>query len=151
MGHTLVSDDEGDTWTLISNSSSTTGGGWPVGPEGGDENQYVELRNGSILANMRSLSTGTPQWRLQARSDDFGESWTRSRFVGGQPQPFNGCQGSVINNRGDSFSEEFDGSLPGPDSDTVFVASPDPLSADSFIQKITGELNCNVNLTGRTR
>jgi len=85
----------------------------------------LELRNGSVLANSRSLATGSRQARVQARSDDAGATWTPSRFVGElasdmcwfympaqwsasrsqwaagepmchlQPEPFNGCQGSL--------------------------------------------------------
>jgi len=127
-GHTLISDDDGDTWHL--------GKQWPSGPQGGNENQYVQLSNGSVLTNMRSLSTGTPQWRLQARSDDEGETWTPSVLVHDQQQPFNGCQGSALRADG---------------TDTIYVASPDPLPSTSALQKLARDIGCNVNLTGRTR
>merc|ERR1711920_1000053 len=106
-GHVLISDDYGDTWRL--------GSDWPIG-QGADENQLVLLSNGSVLSNLRSLSTGSPQWRLQARSDDDGETFTSTNMVP-IPEPFNGCQGSTV---GASNPETFMG------SNTVYVANPDP-------------------------
>ena len=45
---------------------------------GANEDQLVELRNGSLLLSSRSLATGSPQQRVQARSDDGGETFTPS-------------------------------------------------------------------------
>jgi len=128
LGHTLISEDGGDTWRL----------GWeghPIG-NGFNENQYQQLRNGSILANSRSLSTGSPQWRLQAISHDEGETFTPSRFVYEQPEPFNGCQGSMSGYIG---------------QDTVYVGNPDPPHAQSLLQHMVDKLECPLSLTGRNK
>mmetsp|Transcript_159052 Transcript_159052/g.281950 ORF Transcript_159052/g.281950 Transcript_159052/m.281950 type:complete len:312 (-) Transcript_159052:4-939(-) len=131
--HIIISDDGGDTWRL--------GEDWPLG-EGADENQLVLLRNGSILSNSRSLATGSPMWRLQARSDDDGETFSATQVVD-IPQPFNGCQGSSVS----AYNAE---TCTG--SNTVFVGGPDPSPSSSVLQKAVDMLHgCNVNLTGRDR
>lgn len=56
-GFVLISDDDGDTWHK--------GKPWPIG-QGANEHQMVELDDGSILSNSRSMSTGSPQFRVQA-------------------------------------------------------------------------------------
>lgn len=127
-GHTLLSDDDGDTWRL--------GTEHPVG-NGFDENQLVELADGSVLANSRSLSTGSPQYRVQALSRDGGETFEPSTLVPEIPEPFNGCQGSTVG--------------PGGPSDTVYMANPDPAPAASAVNTFTKALGCDVNVTGRTR
>jgi len=99
LGHVLISDDGGDTYRV----SSGEGYGGGAGQHGANENQLVELHNGSILANSRSLSTGTPQYRVQARSDDGGETFTASQFVYDLPEPFDGCQGSIVSARNGSL------------------------------------------------
>lgn len=131
--HVIMSDDDGDTWRL--------GDDWPLG-EGADENQFVLLRNGSILANSRSLATGSPMWRLQARSDDAGETFSATHVVA-IPQPFNGCQGSSVS----AYNLETR-----VGSDTVFVGSPDPSPSSSILQKAVDMLHgCDMNFTGRDR
>jgi hypothetical protein len=91
LGHVMLSDDGGDSWHL----GSAAGFGGGSAGEGANEDQLVELRNGSVLLNSRSLSTGSPQQRVQCRSDDGGETFTPTRIVPELPEPFNGCQGSV--------------------------------------------------------
>jgi len=125
LGHTMISDDGGDTWRL--------GKEWELG-NGANENQLVEFPNRDILANSRSLSTGSPQYRLQARSTDRGESFSESEFVD-IPEPFNGCQGSTIL---------------GSDG-AVYVSSPDPTPATSWAQAVADMLGCKGSLTGRDR
>eukprot|EP00933_Yihiella_yeosuensis_P067913 TRINITY_DN73056_c0_g1_i1.p1 TRINITY_DN73056_c0_g1~~TRINITY_DN73056_c0_g1_i1.p1 ORF type:complete len:530 (-),score=84.67 TRINITY_DN73056_c0_g1_i1:35-1567(-) len=124
--HTMISDDGGDTWRL--------GNPWPRG-HGGNENQLVQLKDGTVLSTSRSFSTGSPQFRTQARSVDDGETFTATTFAVDLPQPFNGCQGS---------------SILGND-DEVLVAGPNPESAKSTIQEVANEMDCKVNLTGRSR
>jgi sialidase-1 len=131
-GHLMISDDFGDTWRL--------GSEWPLG-QGADENQLALLSNGSILTNSRSFSTGSPQWRLQARSEDGGETFTGTSEIS-IPQPFGGCQGSTVSASNPESSRG---------SDTVFVASPDPISKNSIVQKIVDSFGCSANLTGRER
>jgi hypothetical protein len=68
-GFVLISDDEGDTWRL--------GKEWPTG-HGTNEHQMIQLDDGTIISNSRSLSTGTPQFRLQSKSFTDGETFTGS-------------------------------------------------------------------------
>eukprot|EP00930_Biecheleria_cincta_P087173 TRINITY_DN76423_c0_g1_i1.p1 TRINITY_DN76423_c0_g1~~TRINITY_DN76423_c0_g1_i1.p1 ORF type:complete len:628 (-),score=79.70 TRINITY_DN76423_c0_g1_i1:358-2241(-) len=124
IAHVMISDDDGDTWHL--------GNAMPIG-EGGNENQLVELANGSVLMNARSLSTGSPQWRVQSRSDDEGESFKPTHFTH-IPQPFNGCQGSTLG--------------PGGPSDVVYVAGPNP-DANSILQALLSSHCPQLKLTGR--
>lgn len=129
LGHVVYSDDDGETWRL----------GWegrPIG-NGLNENSVVALPNGSLLLNGRSLATGSPQFRLQAISDDGGETFAASEFKKELPQPFNGCQGSSVSGAGE----------------TVFTATPDPLPARSLVQGIVDKLpGCSsLEMSGRTR
>lgn len=59
VGFVLISDDSGDTWRL--------GKDWPIG-QGANEHQLVQLEDGTVLSNSRSLSTGSPQYRTQSLS-----------------------------------------------------------------------------------
>uniref|UniRef100_A0A7S2PGL4 Sialidase domain-containing protein n=1 Tax=Zooxanthella nutricula TaxID=1333877 RepID=A0A7S2PGL4_9DINO len=125
LGHTLITDDGGDTWRMSDH--------WGVG-HGFNENEMVELHDGSVVANGRSLSTGTPQYRVQARSFDGGETFSPSVFTK-IPSPFNGAYGSTVS----------DGNR------TVYHASPDPLPARSWLQAAFDQIGCDVQGTGRTR
>merc|ERR1719443_715778 len=93
----------------------------------------VQLSNGSVLTNSRSLSTGTPQFRVQARSDDGGETFGATRFVYDLPQPFNGCQGSLVRGTGDA----------------LYLSGPDPARATGLLPEIVEALGAVANLTGR--
>jgi len=125
LGHTMISDDGGDSWRLSY--------AWGVG-EGANENQMVELPDGTVLSIARSLATGSPQHRMQARSTDQGNSFSASAPTE-IPQPFNGCQGSAVSG----------------DNGTVYVSGPDPLPSTSWLQKTINILRCSANLTGRSR
>jgi len=124
LGHVMISEDDGDTWHL--------GEDWDMG-QGANENQMHELPNGSLITNMRSLSTGSPQFRLQAMSNDGGVHFNASEFTP-IPQPFNGCQGSMVGC-----------------GETIFVSSPDPDPASSMLQTVVDMFGCGVQLTGRSR
>ena len=113
---------------------------------GANENQLVELRNGSLLLNSRSLATGSPQQRLQALSHDGGMTFTPSRFVPELPEPFNGCQGSMVRAGGswedagndierDSTTNASSGMLylSHPRSVTTLSAHPRPLPLPSTL------------------
>jgi len=134
LGHMVASDDGGDTWQLAWTGRTERHG--RTG-QGANENSLVQFSDGSILMNSRALATGSPQYRLQAHSDDDGESFTASEFVKDLPQPFNGCQGSTV----------------GGTDDVVYTAEPDPAKADSLAQKLVDHLpKCgSLELTGRTR
>ena len=94
----------------------------------------IQLDDGSILSNSRSLSTGSPQFRVQSRSFDNGETFTQSKFTT-IPEPFAGCQGSTAGGKGGK----------------VFVTSPNPNKGKSFVQDFTDAMQCKVNLNGRER
>jgi len=89
-GHLMLSDDEGDTWRLGAVSSR-----WNDLMI--NENSAVQLTNGSVLVNARSLANPfINQVRIQAISNDQGQSFESMGFVRELPQPVNGCQGSTV-------------------------------------------------------
>jgi len=62
-----------------------------------NENEAVELHNGSVLINARShADVGMTQKRIQTRSDDGGLTFGPTSFVKELPQPIDGCEGSII-------------------------------------------------------
>ena len=128
LGHVLISDDGGDSWRL----GSADGFGGGVGGAGANEAQLAQLANGSILVNSRSLSTGSRQRRVQARSDDGGETFTRTTYVEELPEPFNGCQGSLVAGNG-----------------TLFFSHPLPAPSSGLVPEALRKLSADVNLTGR--
>lgn len=130
LGHVLISDDGGDTYRI----ESAAGFGDNADGHGANENQMVELQNGSILANSRSLATGTPQFRVQARSDDGGETFLASRFVRSLPEPFDGCEGSIVSTNNGSV---------------LYFAHPNPVPNTGIASKILQDLAGKANLTGR--
>lgn len=127
FGHVMISDDDGDTWTLSSSGGFGNGAG-----QGANENQMVQLSNGSVLMNSRSLATGTPQYRVQARSDDDGQTFTSTGFILDLPEPFNGCEGSIVLGS----------------NDTIYVSHPDPVPL-GWMPNLVKVLKAKVNLTGR--
>lgn len=82
--HTMYSDDNGQSWALGSEDF-----GDPYFP---NEAQAVELKNGSILINARTISTH----RLQMRSDDGGITFSPPWIVADLIEPIEGCEGSFI-------------------------------------------------------
>lgn len=90
-GHVMLSDDQGQSWRLGSQKS-----GFGAGDKYSNECQAVQLKNGSVLINARSLATFTTPRRIQTISNDGGVTFGPTRFVPELPQPFNGCQGSTI-------------------------------------------------------
>ena len=90
-GHVMLSDDHGRTWRLGQQLH-----GYGQGDHLVNENQAVQLRNGSILINARSFATLTPARRLQTISNDDGETFGPVSYVEELKQPFDGCQGSII-------------------------------------------------------
>jgi len=106
-GHVMLSDDGGETWRLGKQVN-----GFGTGNRLVNENQAVQLQNGSVLINGRSFATLTKPRRLQTLSNDGGETFGAVMYVEELRQPFNGCQGSIV---GPSIG---DGALyfSGPDS-----------------------------------
>jgi len=123
-GHNMISDDGGDSWRL---------GALMDNGHGANEDQLVELRDGSILLNSRSFSTGSSQYRVQSKSVDGGETFSPSRFVYEIPEPFNGCQGSIVSNT----------------NGTLFLSHPNPQENKGIAASVLRLLGGNVNLTGR--
>lgn len=92
----------------------------------------VELDDGTVLVNSRSLSTGSPQFRVQAISFTEGETFSVSEFTE-IPQPFAGCQGSTVGGPGGK----------------IYVTSPNPGRGKSILQYTMDALGCKINLNGR--
>ena len=129
-GHLLVSEDGGDTFSLSLGleMSSRRGVGF-------NEAQLVQLKNGSILANTRTLSCGSTQTRAQARSDDGGRSFTPTAFDYSVPEPFSGCEASIASS---------------VDGETLWLTHPLSKAPDGLLPEIeTRLLRGKVNLTGR--
>lgn len=57
-----------------------------------NECQAAELPDGRVLLNARSLL----DFRVQSVSSDGGASWSESVRVADLPEPFTGCEGSVV-------------------------------------------------------
>jgi len=90
-GHVMLSDDGGVTFRLGRQEN-----GFGHGTKLVNENQAVQLTNGSILINGRSFATLTTPKRLQTISNDNGETFGVVTYVNELKQPFNGCQGSIV-------------------------------------------------------
>lgn len=145
LGHTMYSDDGGDTWSL--GAADGLGGGAVAGSMGANEDQLVELKNGSLLLNSRSLATGSPQQRVQSVSNDGGASFTRSRLVPELPEPFNGCQGSMVRGTaGDNHSSHIGA---GGAGGALYLSHPNPETNTGIAPAVLRLLGANVNLTGR--
>ena len=86
---TLLSDDHGMTWR----QSNLL--------DGGNECQAAELRNGSLVLNMRSIRAR----RLHATSHDAGETWS-APLAASPPVPDANCQGSMISVDAPATAEE---------------------------------------------
>jgi sialidase-1 len=77
----VIYSDEGLTWQI----------GGILGP-GTDESQVAQLEDGSLIINMRDLSS--EHGRQIARSYDEGLTWTAATYDEALPDP--GCQGSLL-------------------------------------------------------
>eukprot|EP00750_Incisomonas_marina_P030423 INCI750.1.p1 GENE.INCI750.1~~INCI750.1.p1 ORF type:complete len:380 (+),score=49.90 INCI750.1:217-1356(+) len=86
-GHTVLSDDNGETWRLGATQYGRA-------THFSNEVQAVELRNGSILVNARAILTH----RVQALSSDGGETFGDSWTVPELREPWDGCEGSLVIN-----------------------------------------------------
>jgi len=90
-GNVMTSDDAGQTWVLRSED------GFGAADKYSNENQAVQLSNGSVLINARSLANpGDVQRRIQTISNDEGQSFGPTRYVQELRQPIDGCEGSII-------------------------------------------------------
>lgn len=85
----MLSDDGGRTWR----TSPAVPNGFlgPLRGRAGNEGQIVELPGGGLLLNARTLYGA----RMQARSEDGGESWGALTRAPSLPMPLMGCEGSI--------------------------------------------------------
>eukprot|EP00658_Telonema_sp_P-2_P057228 TRINITY_DN4567_c0_g1_i2.p1 TRINITY_DN4567_c0_g1~~TRINITY_DN4567_c0_g1_i2.p1 ORF type:complete len:204 (+),score=42.11 TRINITY_DN4567_c0_g1_i2:207-818(+) len=123
----MYSDDDGDSWELSNSQGFGQGRG-----AGANEAQLVQLTNGSVLVNSRSFATGSPQFRVQAISHDGGETFSPTRFIRNLPEPFDGCQGSIV-----------------AAGSNLYFSHPNPQTNHGIAPEIIRLLGGNVNLTGR--
>eukprot|EP01031_Cornospumella_fuschlensis_P025205 gene25205-30446_t len=86
-GHTLLSDDGGETWAI---GSSEFGA-----PYLSNECQAVELGDGSVLVNARTLTNH----RMQTISHDGGVTFSAPVLADSLIQPLEGCEGSLARDR----------------------------------------------------
>ena len=87
--YVMYSDDNGTTWH---NSEPVANGFFSlVNGVLGNENQVVELQDGRLLMNSRTIVGG----RLISYSSDDGETWTEQRRTN-LPSPLFGVQGSTL-------------------------------------------------------
>ena len=91
-GHTLYSDDNGLTWQI---GSADFGA-----PYLSNECQAVELANGTVLINARTVSTH----RIQIISHDGGITFEEPYIVDGLVEPIEGCEGSLVRYSGDKLN-----------------------------------------------
>ena len=130
FGHIMYSEDAGDTYRVPGGLESATRLG-----VGANEAQLVQLSNGSLIFNTRSLSLGSPQFRAQSRSDDFGKTWTPTKFLTQISEPFNGCEGSLVTSKS---------------GDVIYMTHPNSVENHGTVPELVKHLlNGKVNLTGR--
>ena len=83
-GHTLYSDDSGVSWHI---GSAAFGA-----PFLSNECQAVELKNGSVLVNARTITTH----RIQVLSHDGGITFDAPTRMADLVEPVEGCEGSIV-------------------------------------------------------
>jgi sialidase-1 len=118
VGHTLYSDNGGQDWAI--------GAAEFGGPYLSNECQAVELKDGSVMINARTLVSR----RLQVVSRDGGLTFGEPYIVEGLTEPIEGCEGSlVVNSAKDTlyFSDPNNPSLIRQNM-TVFSSKDDGLS-----------------------
>eukprot|EP00056_Hartaetosiga_gracilis_P008024 m.115129 g.115129 ORF g.115129 m.115129 type:complete len:377 (+) comp12835_c0_seq2:2432-3562(+) len=84
--YTIISDDLGDSWRI----GAVLGNGH--GDEFANENQVVELLNGTLLYNARTIGVK----RYIVYSHDEGETYSDGEMSTDLYQPIDGCEGSTI-------------------------------------------------------
>jgi sialidase-1 len=83
-GHTIYSDDHGVTWAIGSEDFGR--------PFLANECQAVELKNGSVLINARTVTN----LRIQVISNDGGLTFGEPYVPTDLHQPLEGCEGSLV-------------------------------------------------------
>jgi sialidase-1 len=107
-GHTIYSDDGGKTWNLGAIGYGDSHGGTIHGDDKEtnlnmyfNEHQLVELKDGRILANSRSMAIPVVNTmdRLQATSSDGGISFPETRIVHELSNSLTGNEGSTVRDK----------------------------------------------------
>ncbi|GMI47022.1 hypothetical protein TrCOL_g1014 [Triparma columacea] len=83
-GHTMLSDDQGESWRI---GSEEFGDHYYV-----NELQAAQLPDGTVVVNSRVLRDK----RVISVSNDEGETFTSNKLAGGLRQTYQGCEGSMI-------------------------------------------------------
>ena len=88
FSHVIYSDDHGKSWLLGGRTD-----------EGCSESQAAELNDGRIMLNIRHfppVPDPAGNCRRVSISEDGGNSWSPVQYEHRQPEPYSGCQASVI-------------------------------------------------------
>ncbi len=140
----LISDDEGKSWRMGSMVPGDDLGGF------GNENQIVELKDGTILMSSRNQS-GDKLRRLTV-SRDGGETWETYRLAEDLVTP--ACMGSVIrkgellvHSLPNTESSRKDGAIlvsrdEGESWERVHTITPDGFAYSSLTQLVDGSVAC---------
>ena len=91
FSHVIYSDDHGKSWRRGGRTE-----------EGCSEAQVAELKDGRIMMNIRHyppVSDRAAYCRRVSVSEDGGDSWSAVQHEQNQPEPYEGCQGSIIRSR----------------------------------------------------
>ena len=83
--YALLSDDGGQTWRRGGTLGNRTSGNEWVAAE-------LAPGSGRLIGSLRSGSFS----RLQAYSDDGGETWSKPAHVASLPEPLSGCEGAMV-------------------------------------------------------
>ena len=84
--YALVSDDHGQTWRRGGTIGNASGNEWVAAVAA------TPVSSGRLLGSLRSESAS----RLQAYSDDGGESWSEPTHMHSLPEPISGCEGAMV-------------------------------------------------------
>ncbi len=129
-GHTIYSDDHGATWSIGSAEFGQ--------PYLANECQAVELQNGSVLINARTVTNQ----RVQVVSNDggltFGEPFVPDLLL----QPLEGCEGSLVRDSSKDvlyFSDPFTRSVVRTNM-TIFKSHDNGITWDYFVNVDTGSV-----------
>lgn len=93
--YAVYSDDLGENWSCGAPAEDADAGN-------GNENQVVELADGSVMVNSRHYGAGSRACRKVALSRDGGETWSALKDEPILVEP--GCQGSILR-----YSDPLDG------------------------------------------
>jgi len=102
-GHSVYSDDGGETWRLGavgygSSKNNTVHGDDKEGDLHFNEHQFVELKDGTVLANSRSLAIPmvATMYRLWGKSKDGGLTFPETGIISEMHNSLDGNEGSMV-------------------------------------------------------